>query len=177
MGRSHPGVQVGPGKITWAKGQKEQLVQTGQGSSLGAPAPESPRGVPAPAWLNVGGGGQGAEGLEVCVVTGQDWAAGGCGNSASSRAGLGVLPTPTPLRPALRLSVQMLAPIASNLSWADGSPGRRLVRNGLPLRPWEGVNPDAPRGRPWGRRIGAWEWDAPPAAVPCLLGKDIPEFR
>lgn len=99
MGRSRPGVQVGPGKITWAKGQEEQLVRTGQGSSLGAPAPESPRGVPAPAWLNVGGGGQGAEGLEVCVVTGQDWAAGGCGNSASSRAGLGVLPTPTPTPP------------------------------------------------------------------------------
>lgn len=177
MGRSRPGVQVGPGKITWAKGQEEQLVRTGQGSSLGAPAPESPRGVPALAWLNVGGGGQGAEGLEVCVVTGHDWAAGGCGNSASSRAGLGVLPTPTPTPPGSTAVCPDVGAHCKQPELGRWLPRKEAGEKRLPLRPWEGVNPDAPRGRPWGRRIGAREWDAPPAAVPCLLGKDIPEFR
>lgn len=34
-----------------------------------------------------------------------------------------------------------------------------------------GRDPEAPRGGPWGRRMGPWP------ERPCLLGRDVPEFR
>lgn len=149
MGSSHPGVQVRPsepGKITWARGARRTAGPNWSGVIPGSTRPRQP-----PLCASFGLAECGwqwsavAEGLEVCVVSGRLWEP--C--EVQSRAG-GCSPRPPPLHPALGLSVQMLVPIAGNLSWADGSPGRRLVRNGLHLRPWEGVTPMHPMAGPGG---------------------------